>query len=114
MAVLEVVAPAPENRINLFSNELGQIPVLSGMDNLVDLTSDRFHRLGPWVVVRLHRPCTLRRSHSESVTEEVKRLLFDVHHPRLLCIQRETESIKNPFGLAQIEVRLLTARNHKV
>ena len=87
--------------------------MLSSADNLADLTLDCLHRLGPWVVVRLHRPCA-SRSHSESVTKEIKCFLLDIHHPCLLCIQRETKPIKNLLGLSQIKLRLPIAQNYKV
>ena len=87
--------------------------MLSCSDNLANLTLDRLHRLGPRIVVGLDRPCTLRRSHSESVPEEIKRLLFDIYHPRFLRIQHEAKPIENFLSFSQIEIRLPLAQNHK-
>src|ERR1051326_3637712 len=91
-----------------------EIPMLPSSTSLADLTLDRLHRLGPWIVVRLHCPCALRRPHSESVTKEIKCLLLDVYYPRFLCIQREAKPIKNLLSLSQIKIRLPIAENHKV
>lgn len=48
------------------------------------------------------------------MAKEINCLLFDVHNPRLLCIQREAKPIKNLLGLGQINVWPPTTQNHKV
>jgi len=67
-------------------------------DRLPDFLLDGIHRPGSRVVVRSNRSRALRGLHDETIPEEVERFPAGVHHPCLLFIEHQTESVQHCFG----------------